>query len=98
MADNSDYNKPRTDLFELLPEVLRSDTNKAVFENIFNRSLTKTDLTLVDGFVGQGNPGAVIDRQINEQTPSRQAYQLQPILFNQIGDIDHMATYVDILN
>lgn len=95
---NSDYNKPRTNLYELLPEVLKSDVNKSVFENVFNRYLTKRELEYVEGYVGQGNPNALINRQIVEPTPNRQAYQLQPILHDRVGTVDHMATYVDLMN
>lgn len=98
MSDNSDYKKPRTDLFNLLPEVFRSDVNKSVFENIFNRYLTKSELKRLDGSIGEVNPNSLINRQIPEPTPNRQAYQLQPIIYNQVGTVDHMSTYVDILN
>jgi hypothetical protein len=98
MTDNSDYSRPRTNLYELLPEVFRSDVNKTTFENVFNRYLTKPELERVDGSVGEVNPNSLINRQIPEPTPNRQAYQLQPILNAQVGTIDHMATYVDILN
>jgi hypothetical protein len=98
VSDNSDYKKPRTNLYELLPEVFRSDVNKSAFENVFNRYLTKPELERVDGSVGEVNPNSLINRQIPEPTPNRQAYQLQPILNAQVGTVDHMSTYVDILN
>ena len=74
MSNKSDYNKPRTNIFDLLPEVLQSDTNRSVLENTFNRYLTKAETKHVNGFVGVGNPNALIDRQIVEPTPDRQAY------------------------
>lgn len=96
--DNSDYNLPRTKLHELLPEPYNSDVNKSVFENLFNRFLTKSENHAVAGYIGDGNPNALISRQINEPTIHRQASQLQPILYNKIGSIEHMASWKDILN
>lgn len=98
MADNSDYKKPRTDLFKLLPSVFQSDANKGVFNNAFNRFLTKEELKRISGYAGQGNPNAVIKRQIVEQTPQRQAFQLQPLLYKKIGTVEHVDSYKDILD
>jgi hypothetical protein len=98
MSDKSDYNLPRTKLHELLPSALDSDVNTAVFENIFNRFLTKNETRKTAGYVGEGNPNALTSRQIHEPTVARQANQLQPVLYNKIGSIDHMASWQDILN
>ena len=98
MGDNSDYDLPRTKMHELLPEPYDSEVNRAVFENLFNRFLTKTDTERVSGYIGQGNPDALISRQISEPTIARQANQLQPVLYNKIGSIDHITTWKDILN
>ena len=95
--DNSDYNKPFTDLFELLPEVYRSDANRALFKNVFNRYLTKPELTRIQGYLGQGNVDAITRRQIPEDDPHRQAYQLQPVLFEKVGSVEHLASWKDIL-
>ncbi|MHA2402617.1 MAG: hypothetical protein ACXADH_06450, partial [Candidatus Kariarchaeaceae archaeon] len=98
MAKKSDYLDPRTNLFELLPEVFQSQTNEAVFEDVFNRYLSKPQIELADGFAGAPFNNATQERQITEPTPHRQAFQLQPLLFSQIGNVDHLASYVDILN
>ncbi|TFG95954.1 hypothetical protein E4H12_12160, partial [Candidatus Thorarchaeota archaeon] len=89
-SDNND--KPRTDIFELLPEVFRSDLNETLFEASFNRHLTKDDTVRVSGFIGQGNPAALVDRQIQEPTPYRQAFQLQPVMYTRVGSVDHVLT------
>ena len=98
MADNSDYTKPYIKLFELLPEVYKSDTNKALFANLFGRYLTKQETERVAGYIGEGNPNAIVSRQIHEPTVHRQAFQLQPILYNKIGSVEWMASWKDILN
>ncbi len=98
MANKSDYRDPRTNLFELLPEVFQSQTNESVFEDVFNRYLSKPQIELVDGFAGEPFNNAVQQRQIVEPTPHRQAFQLQPLLFAQVGSVNHLASYVDILN
>ena len=98
IKDNSDYNKPFMDLFELLPEVYRSDANRAIFKNVFNRYLTKPELTRVQGYLGQGNINAITRRQIPEDDPHRQAYQLQPVLHEKVGSVDHINSWKDIVN
>ena len=97
MANKSDYRDPRTNLFELLPEVLRSQTNEAVFEDVFNRYLSSEQIEQVDGYVGDPLPEGSIDRQIVEPTACRQAFQLQPLLFAKLGTVNHLASYDDIL-
>ena len=92
--DFSDYKKPRTKLHELLPDVYDSDVNRSVFENTFNRFLTKPETKRVYGAIGK-NTG---DKAIVEYDVHRQAHQLQPALYNQIGSVKHMATWKDLLN
>ena len=98
MANNSDYTKNNTDFYDLLPDVYKNDVSNAVFSNLFNRYTTKPELTHKDGYVGQGNPDALIQRQLVEPTPNRQAYQLQPLLYNKIGTSEHLMSYEDILS
>lgn len=93
MSKNSDNNdKPRTNIFELLPEVYRSELNETLFETSFNRHVTKDDTVRISGFIGQGNPAALVDRQIQEPTPFRQAFQLQPTMYTRVGSTDHLLT------
>lgn len=90
-SDNDD--KPRTDIISYLPEVYRSEINQSIFETSFNRFLTKDDTTHVAGFVGQGNPNALIKRRIPEQTPQRQAFQLQPTMYTQVGNVQYVVSF-----
>jgi len=97
VAENkTDYTKPRMDLLKLLPEPLQSDVNLSIFDNIFNRYLTKQEIEKVAGYIGRGNPNALRSRQIHEQDVHRQAYQLQPIPYNKIGSVEHMTSWVDM--
>jgi len=98
VANNSDYTKNNTDFYDLLPEIYQKGVSRSVFNNLFNRYVTKPELIHKDGYVGIGNPNATIQRQLQEPTPNRQAYQLQPILSNKIGTVDHMMSYEDILS
>lgn len=95
---NSDYNTPSTDLFQYLPEPFQSDTNRSVMSNLFNRFLSKSETVHSVGYIGQGNINAVVPRQIKEPTVHRQAYQLQPILYEKIGSVEHINSWYDILN
>ena len=99
MANNkTDYTKPHTDLVKLLPEPMRSDVNLSLFNNVFNRYLTKQEIEKVAGYIGRGNTAAIRPRQIHEQDVHRQAYQLQPIPYNKIGTIEHMTSWKDMQN
>lgn len=95
--DNSDYNLQRTQLHKLLPDPYDSDANSAIFENLFNRFLTKSETKRVAGYIGEGNPNALISRQLSEPTLTRQANQLQPMLYSKIGSVEHMKTWSDTL-
>jgi hypothetical protein len=97
VANNSDFKRPFSDLFELLPDVYQSQTNESVFRNVFNRYLSKPEIERVNGIIGQAT-GATGDRRLVEPTPHRQAYQLQPLLFTRIGGENYITSYVDILN
>ena len=81
----SDHKQPSTTIETLLPEVHRSEVNDAVFSTSFDRFLTKDDTTRVAGYIGQGNPNAVVSRQVPEATPHRQAYQLAPTMVTKVG-------------
>lgn len=95
---NSDYDTSSTDLFQLLPDPYQSDTNRSIISNLFNRFLSKNETTHAVGYIGEGNPSAIVSRQIKEPTVHRQAYQLQPILYDKIGSVEHISTWYDILN
>ncbi len=86
------------DLLNLLPAPYQSDTNISLFNNLFNRFLSKQEIKKVSGYIGQGNTNAIVSRQIQENDVHRQAFQLQPILYNKIGTIEHMASWQDIQN
>lgn len=85
MKNYSDHKKPSSTITALLPEVYKSDVNTSVLETSFDRFLTKDDSVRVAGYIGQGNPEALVDRQIKEVTPHRQAYQLAPTMVSTLG-------------
>lgn len=94
MANNkTDYNKPFSNIFELLPNVFRSDVSRALMENGFNRFVTKPEMEDVVGIVGQGN----FDQKIKEIDPHRQANQLQPLIYNKIATVDYISSFKDLL-
>jgi len=93
-VSKSDHdNQPRTNIFELLPEVLHSETNRSVFETSFNRHLTKDDTTHLSGFVGQPNPSSLTNRQLPEPTPQLQAFQLAPTIYTKVGSVETAMTF-----
>lgn len=93
----SDYKKKRLNLFNLLPDPYRSEINESVYENLFNRFFTKPETETVIGYIGKGN-SAIANQQIQEPTPNRQAFQLQPLAYSKIGTVEHISSAVDFLN
>jgi len=89
----SDHKKPFTDLKDYLPEVYKSDINQSVFDAALNRHLTKDDTSRVAGYIGEKNTGTLVDRQIKESTPHRQAYQLAPTMVAQVGTVTSALSY-----
>lgn len=93
MASKSDHDKNRTNIMDLLPEVYRSDVSKSLFDATFNKFLTKDDTVHVAGYVGKGNLTALVDRQLPEPTPHRQAHQLAPVMYTKNGTTDSVLTF-----
>lgn len=93
MANYSDHKKPFTNINNYLPEVYQSDVNRSVFDMAFNRHLTKDDTSRVAGFIGIGNPAALVDRQIKEPTPHRQAFQLAPTMYSKVGTVETALSF-----
>lgn len=87
MSKFSDHKKPQTSIFDLLPEVFRSDVNKSVSGIALDRHLTKDDTSRVTGFIGESNASALVDRRIKEETPHRQAFQLAPTMVSTQGTV-----------
>lgn len=93
----NDYDKLGYDLTKYLPDVYQSDTLNGMIENLFNRFLTKSETKRVSGYIGQGSLISDNKRQIQESTPHRQAFQLQPIMSSKIGTVNNMRNWDDIL-
>ena len=91
MASNSDHDK-KTSIINLLPEVYRSDVSKTLTGATFDKFLTKDDTSHVAGYVGEGNPNALVNRQLIEPTPHRQAHQLAPVMYTTTGTKEHVLT------
>ena len=93
MSKFSDHTKAQIDITQYLPEVYRSEVNQNVFQNAFNRLFTKDDTQRVAGFIGEGNPQALRNRQIVEETPHRQAYQLAPTMYTKVGTVESSLSF-----
>lgn len=98
MKNNSDYTKPRTSIFEELPDVYQSAINNSIFETTYNRQLSKTEVEHVYGAVGPVNTTTRLNLQLPEETVHRQAFQLQPLIYAKAATVDHVTSYVDVLN
>jgi hypothetical protein len=101
MANNSDYSKKRTNLNNLIPNVNKSKILESINENLFNRYLSKSELTRYIGNIGDEDTTSVASYKINEPTEYRSVNQLQPVAHLKTGSIDSYMTFeqfVDKLN
>lgn len=96
MASNNDA-KNKNSVTDLLPEVYRSEVSKTLMSASFDKFLSKDDTTHVAGYIGQGNPSAQINRQLQEPTPHRQAFQLAPVMHTVAGTNEFVLTYKGFL-
>ena len=100
MKDNkTDYNKPRTDLNKLLPEVNLDGAEilKGFNDNIFGRFFTKDEIDRIVGYIGTDPQNTSDKNQIIEPSEYRQANQLQPIIYSKVGDIDWFMSFRDFM-
>ncbi len=88
MPKFTDNIKPQFRVYDNLPDVYQSELNRSLFSTAFDRHLSKDDTERVSGWVGQGNPSALRNRQIKETTPHRQAYQLAPSMYTKVGSTE----------
>lgn len=92
MSSKSDHHKKGTDIVEMLPSVHKTDVMQAVSDATFNKFLTQDDTRHVAGYVGEGNQSALVKRQLPEDTPHRQAFQLAPVMHSSVGTNEHILT------
>jgi hypothetical protein len=95
-VSNSDYTKPRTNLNDYLPAVVKSKIAKVVNENLFNRYFTKVEYTHVDGVIGTISSTDSV-AQITEQNEYAKQFQLQPVAYTKVGTIDNFLSFQDLL-
>lgn len=97
-VNNSDYNKPRTNLLDVTNETFKSETNTSLIENTFNRMLSKDETAEISGTIGDADPAARVDRRIAEDDVHRQAFQLQPLMHTKVATVDHAKSTKDLYN
>ena len=96
----SDYTKPRTDLNKLLPgyNLLDAKILEGFNHNLFNRFLTKDEVRRIVGIIGSDEGSTDDISSIIEPDPYRQANQLQPIIYNKVGNVDWFMSFRDFMN
>lgn len=92
MSNTSDYKLDYLKIDELLPPNLQTDVNISVFNNSFNRFLTKDDNVRVTGTLGN----QLTTKIIPEDTIHRQANQLQPLVFSPAANAHEIKNVIDI--
>lgn len=97
-TDNSDYSKVRTNILDLTNERFASETNTSIIENAFNRLLTKDETVEISGVIGDKDAAARVDRRIAESDVHRQAYPLQPVMYDKVATVEHAKSSKDMYN
>jgi hypothetical protein len=91
----SDYAKQTIDLHGLLPSVNQSEAANSIISTLFQRWVTKPNLTNVSGSIGFSK--TAVAGAITESTANRQAYQLYPVFYREQGDERIVMDWNDIL-
>ena len=98
MADkNSDYEKSNFNLNDFLPETNKGEFLDSLNKNLFNRYFTKDEFDHIVGIIGDADPNDRINKPIPERTTFRQANQLQPIVSQKIGSVNHFMSFEDFM-
>ena len=95
MANTTDTKNQVIQAFDLLPNVFKSDVNRALFENGFQKFLTKPETRDVVGIIGETTN---TDQRLKESQPQRDARQLQPMVYNKIGEVEQVMSFKDMMN
>jgi len=91
----TDYSNPSLQLNDLLPSVNRSEASNSILSTLFQRWLTKPNLSNVAGSIGFSKTH--LAGQIQESSALRQAYQLSPAFYYTRGDQQIIMDWSDIL-
>lgn len=81
---------------EYLPFVYQSPTNKSLAFNLFDRFLSSPNLEYVSGYVGKKNEFVATPRKLAESSDERYGHQLQPVMYEKIGNIEYIKDWKDI--
>lgn len=91
----TDYAKPALQLNDLLPIVNRSEASYSVLSTLFQRWLSKPNLSNVAGTIGFSK--TPLASAVQETTANRTAYQLYPVFYREQGDEKLVMDWNDIL-
>lgn len=91
----TDYAKQALQLHELLPSVNRSESAHSIISTLFQRWVTKQNLSNVAGSIGFSK--TPVANGIAENIAIRQAYQLYPVFYHEQGDERLVMDWNDIL-
>lgn len=98
MADNnSDYKKTNFNLNNFLPETNKGEFLDSLNKNLFNRYLTKDEFDHIVGIIGDADPNDSVTKQIKERSTFRQDNQLQPVVSQKIGSVNHFMGFEDFM-
>lgn len=98
MADNnSDYKKTNFNLNDFLPETNKGEFLDSLNKNLFNRYLTKDEFDHIVGIIGDADPNDKVTKPIKERTAFRQDNQLQPVVTEKIGSVNHFMGFEDFM-
>ena len=93
-----DYNLPRQDMIDLIPQNLRNPMVTSLVDNLFNRFLTKDEAIPLYGYVGR-KPTASDDKtpKVPQPTVERDINGLVPVLSFSVGSEVYSFTVQDLV-
>jgi hypothetical protein len=91
----TDYAKQALQLHDLLPSVNRSESAHSILSTLFQRWVTKPNLSNVAGSIGFSK--TPVANRIAENIAIRQAYQLYPVFYHEQGDERLVMDWNDML-
>lgn len=94
---NSDYKKKHLNLNDFLPHVNKGDLLDSLNKNLFNRYLTKDEFDRIVGLIGDADPNNAVYKPVSERDSFRQNNQLQPVISQKIGSVNHYMGFEDFL-
>ncbi len=97
-TNRSDYNKPRFNINSFLPGQLKNELSTSLFDNLYNRFLTKNDTVYQRGSIGRPSTSSNQSDHFEESDIFRRTYQIQPHIRIKSDANTTVFNWMDVVN